>query len=339
MLVRADSGPAVGTGHLMRCLALAEACRERGIESVLVTSEIADSLRERVQLTGTEVIALDVEPASREDAAGTAEIAAGRAASWVVLDGYDFDPSFQRALMQTGRRLLVVDDNGHLPEYRADVLLNQNPYARRDMYEASDIDTYLLGPRYALLRTEFLMASGRRRRTAPCGNILVTFGGADEHNLTERTMVAIGSLVKRFEVTVLVGALNANEEHLRAVAEEVGLHCNWLRNSSNVSDVMAWADLAVTAAGSTCWELAYMGTPMICVAVADNQRLIADSLASAGVALDAGWHSEVTSHHLGQVLALLVDDPKRIEAMSANGMRLIDGGGSARVVAEMLQLA
>src|SRR5262245_49913761 len=178
LLIRADASPEIGTGHVMRCLALAQAWHERGGEAILVTARSIDSLKPRLDEEGLPVRRLDDESGSLGDARATARLAREIGADWAVLDGYHFTAEYQRVLKAAAVRVLVIDDYGHAEHYWADAILNQNLHARESLYPSRKSDIrLLLGPRYTLLRREFWKWRGwKRTHPREATKVLVTFG-------------------------------------------------------------------------------------------------------------------------------------------------------------------
>lgn len=337
LMVRVDANPSVGAGHFMRCLALVEAWRDRGNRSIIVTSHISHSLHRRADMRMIEFVEVEVVPGSNADVQSIVNLTQRHSPAWVVLDGYSFDMHFQQDVKDAGHhKLLVIDDVAHLSSYVAHALLNQNPFASSEMYSTSKVERFLLGPKYALLRSEFKNRQRSHSASKYSMNILVTFGGADEANVTETVLRGLRALNGRFQVKVVVGPLNPHRERLQATSEELGLSCTWVTHSSFMPEAMQWADLAITGSGSTCWELAYLGIPMVCVVVADNQRGIASHLAQIGAALDAGPREDLHPDDISRLVGGLLVDPSRLGQMGRRGRHLVDGRGSSRVVGEML---
>ena len=268
------------------------------------------------------------------DAGETVELAGEIGADWVVLDGYQFGTEFQRVIKNAGLRLLVVDDDGCARHYVADLILNPNPCAVREMYPSHDSSTaLLLGPRHALLRREFLPARpANRTHAARARRVLVTLGGADPDNRTRTILEAIASIEELTTIAV-VGPNNPRATELEQLARRLGGRITIRRNPPDMPQLMAWADLAISAAGSTCWELAFMGTPMLLVVLAENQRPNATCLDKLGVAGNLGWHGELSEDNAGVAIMHTLDDPALRASMSQKGSALVDGLGSARVVA------
>ena len=215
LLIRADGGPQIGTGHLMRCLALAQHwLLERGPVTFLLAAD-APTFSARLRGEGGDRQLIDVEPGSEADAQATSTAAAELGARWIVCDGYHFGADYQRRLKADGRRLLFVDDYGHGGEYCADLVLNQNLYAEPSPYARRETATeLLLGSRYALLRREFVAAErpGGGQRIVPpdATRILITLGGADPAGFTAVAVAALGGLAGKsapFEGLVVVGGV------------------------------------------------------------------------------------------------------------------------------------
>ena len=156
LLFRTDASVGSGTGHVMRCLALAQALQDAGGHAIFAVADATPALEERLRMEKVEHLRPKVIPGSPDDAKETVELAQKKNASWVVVDGYHFGAEYQSLLKAAGLKLLFVDDNGHGESYSADLVLNQNTHARPGLYRKRDPQTrLLLGPRYAMLRREF----------------------------------------------------------------------------------------------------------------------------------------------------------------------------------------
>lgn len=302
LLVRADASPAIGLGHAMRCLALAQAHRDAGGEAVFAMEDPPEPFAARLAREGCEL----------RDAAETAALA--REAAWVVLDGYHFDAAYERTL-RAAARLLVLDD--HDADHDADLILRQGLGARAG-------DGVLAGSRYALLRREFRAWETPPRPIAcDVSRVLVTLGGGDPGPLIETVLAAVAR--PDHEVQWITGALNPRRDAPPGVEVVV--------DATDMPERMHWADLAVTAAGSTSWELARVGTPQVAIELADNQRPVARALEQHGIAVRAGWHADLD----GAALAAAIDGltAGRRAEMSRRGRATVDGQGAVRVLEAM----
>lgn len=337
LLIRADGGPQIGTGHLMRCLALAQHwLRVRGPVTFVLAADVP-AFAARAQSEGCELQLIEVEPGNAADADATLAAARRLGAEWIACDGYHFGADYQRRLKSGGCKLLFVDDYGHGAEYCADLVLNQNLYAEPSRYQQRGPGTeLLLGSQFALLRREFVAAERSPRMVAPVAKrLLITLGGADPAGFTPTAVAALAHVDRELEALVVVGGSNPRRAEIEHAASALGPRVQVVSAVDDMPVRMAWADLAVTAGGSTCWELLYSGVPALVVILADNQIAVAESVARNGAGLDLGWSTRVSSAQLGSAIAELARDYALRQAMVRSGQSLVDGRGAQRVVERM----
>lgn len=338
IIVRADASEQIGSGHLMRCLALAQVWQDRGGEAVFASAMASPGPELRLRSEGFETFRLPVEPGSAEDAARTIALARELNAIWMVVDGQHFGAEYQRAIEEAGLKLLFVDDNAHAASYHADIVLNQNLHAHAGLYANRDAGTQLLlGTEYALLRREFLKYRDGKREFPDVGRkVLVTMGGADPNNVTLKVVQALKMMDIGLEAIVVTGWDNPHFEGLRSVAGDSQTAIRLEKNVTNMPELMAWADVAVSAGGSTCWELLLLKVPVCIIVKAEIEWGVAEELEKSEIALSLGWWSQVTPAKLARELTELMRDRQRREQMGASGAGLIDGVGGQRVVAAMM---
>jgi len=335
LIVRADAGIQVGTGHVMRCLALAQEWIANSGKVRFMGAGLSLGLRNRLESEGCTVVEIESEGADIDFLRHVSKSTA-LYCPWVLLDGYHFTPSLQQSIVNLGVRLAVVDDFGHVNPTCADMVINANPCALRDDYvlDRADADV-LLGSRYALLRREFTRKKHIRRFETDETRILVTFGGSDPSNVTARVLDACSELDNNLKFKVLVGSLNPHRNELAASIKSLGNKANMLEPVSDMSDLMAWADMAIAAGGHTCWELAAMGLPALVIEIADNQSRIAAALAQAGTVITLGPEKLLQHDSLVAALRDLVSSPAKRCQMSVNAMSMVDGFGCRRIVQKM----
>ncbi len=318
LLIRADASPQMGTGHVMRMLALALAARDAGIDVALTGHVAVAWVVDRLAHEQLAFYPLDGVPPATESPHPLLAAMECHAPDWVVLDGYHFGLDCQQAVREAGMRLLLVDDYHHQPDYTADILLNQNIGCEGWSYGPKVART-LLGPRYALLRPEFT-ASVASERQAGC-NLLLTLGGGDfSVRLRELQPILSDPALQGWTLWVIAGAMPPAviAEILAACPAELVI----LPRVDDVPGLMRMTDVAITAGGSTCWELCALGVPFLTVEVAENQRGVIAGLAQAGVAQPLTLES---------LRACLAHDTVR-ETARRKGRALVDGRGAERVV-------
>jgi len=341
LILRSDADSQIGIGHVIRSLALSQAWHDSGGRSTFVSSLLSPALRIMIEAEGCRIHLIDARPGSRADAAATADLMRKFPKSWVVLDGYHFDAEYHKTLKDSGCRLLCIDDNGQADFNSADIVLNQNLHANERLYASKDAHTrLLLGPRFSLLRRQFRKRPTAVRNTAPfASRLLVTMGGGDKNNVTSRIIKAIkGIKFANFNTKVIIGQTNPHLDSLTGAISETGCAFTLLKDVADMVELMAWADMAVSGGGSTCWELACMGLPAVVLTTFDNQKHIADRLNDLGVVLGLGWHEEVDDIKLRDSIWMVSQSAKQRRQMSLNGMRLVDGKGVDRAIRAMSDL-
>jgi UDP-2,4-diacetamido-2,4,6-trideoxy-beta-L-altropyranose hydrolase len=335
LLIRADANAQMGTGHIMRCLALAQAWQDARGEVTFALALRAAALEDRLRADKMSVRSLAVSPGSLEDADQTARLAKQLAASWVVLDGYHFGASYQRFLKDAGLRLLLVDDIGGADHYFADIILNQNLHAHPGLYPSKEPGTQLLlGTDYVLLRREFLKWHGSPRQIpAIARRILITLGGGDADNITLKVIKALSYLeVENLEALAVIGGSNLHYPELQQATATADYSIRLVQNVTDMPELMAWADVAVSAGGSTCWELVFMGLPAVVFILAANQRPVAQALNKEMVAINLGSPTSHSLETISQALTRLISDSRSREKISLKGHKLVDGQGVQRIL-------
>lgn len=321
LLVRVDGNARIGFGHVMRSLALGQAWLRAGGEIQYAVAAENEHAQKRLSAAGFPVSRIESAAATSEDAQKTKNLAK----EWVVVDGYEFNDDYTACLKQPGARILVVDDDGNSSWRQADLILNQNLHANAGMYAGSTASEFCLGPEFALLRSEFV----RRERSVPqeARRILITLGGGDQSDVATKILAPFRSAEwSCCEILVLsAGPVNG------------GPHIGVLKSSDQMADLMRWADVAISGAGSTVWELCFIGTPFVTVVLAPNQEEIAASLEREGIADIAGKITALDPAAIaGRVMSLVKDFNRRVKISEAQ-QRLVDGEGARRVVAKMLE--
>ncbi len=334
LVIRADAGPDIGTGHVMRCLALAEAWRSlRGGEAVFAGRVEPAGLRERIEGAGFSVIMPEGSTAAAE-AAWLAGFCRSTAAAWLVLDGYGFDPAYREGCRAPGCLLLVMDDLAGFAPTAADLLCNQNVYAG-DLDYGHASGRLLLGPRYALLREDF-RRQPPRLRSGRVERLLVSMGGADPENATCVLLAALDRLGCRdMRVKVVVGPANRYLREVEDLSRRVGYPCGLAVEPERMDRLIDWADAAVSAAGSGLYEFLAMGCPVAALVIAANQEMNCRAFSRCGLAWPLGAFSGGRVDSLASGLQGFLSDSVARQRFSAAGPRLVDGKGALRLVAEM----
>jgi len=331
LLIRAEATPKSGLGHLMRCLALAQAWTDAGGHVVVCADTARSSFQ---QLVSTEKFdfreALGI---GDEDAVAVAECARETNATWLMLDGYSFSSSYLGNLRKHSKaRILFMDDQPTLKrDVDVDVVLNNNIFSKCEDYETSATSFVLAGAKYFLLRKEF-----QQKRNHP-DKIVVTMGGSDLHGSAVHVCRCLFNEVWPLPLEIIVGAMSPSMELIKKMGREC--RTNRVEVSIQPEDLanrFASAAVAITAAGVSASEFAALGVPAIHLVLAENQKPVAEAFHKAGAAINLGDHQAVTDKEICGTLRSLLNDKPQMQRMAQQGRSLIDGNGTRRVVSELV---
>ncbi len=333
LVIRVDANLDIGMGHFMRCLALAQAWQR--YEGHVTFTISGDQLKQRVENMGMDYSTLLVEPGSMDDARLLVETCKKLGADWIIVDGYHFKSDYHAYLKECGFNLLIIDDEGKLDYYHADIILNQNLHASLDLYNnISESTVLLLGADYVLLRKEFLRWRGWTREFKPLVNhLLITLGGSDKNNYTLKIIEALALLsVENLDVIVLVGVNNPHIKCLRDAFSKYTLKIDIRQNVGDMPGIMAWADLAFSSGGITVWEMAFMGLPTIVGATSPVEELLIEGLNNYNLFCNVGKIDSIGVSDLSQVFKELLSNREKRMFMSDRGKNFVDGYGVDRVI-------
>ena len=356
---RVDASLEIGTGHVMRCLTLADALRTRGAECHFISHEHPGHLLELVRQRSFQVTVLPAcEPGEdgnakhyslpphvgwldcdwQTDAEQTANILAKLTPNWLVVDHYALDSLWEEALREHYEKLMVIDDLADRPHV-CDLLLDQNLGKKVEDY-AGLVPPHcvvLVGPQYALLRPEFAdlrECSLKRREVPQLKRLLISMGGVDQPNATGQVLEALKEcpLLGDCQITVVMGGQAPWLTHVHELAATMPWSVNVLINIGNMAQVMADSDLAIGAAGSTSWERGCLGLPTLVVVLAKNQKAIAEAIRLTGAAMVLPIENPLDfSASIKKAISSLVSDTTGLERMIAAAAAITDGEGVHRV--------
>ena len=329
--VRVDSSEQIGSGHLMRCLTLAERMREKGKKVHFICRALPGNLAalvkqrefslhllpyegEDTSLTGYAAwLAVPMEV----DAAETREVLQRIApVECLVVDHYGLDCGWEQQIRPFVQKIFVIDDLANR-RHDCDILLDQNFYRDMEKRYVGLVPPHcrlLLGPRHALLRREFYEARKTlRRRDGHLRRILVFYGGSD---LTRETEKAIHALIRlalpSVDVDVIVGGSNSRQSDISELCSQYDFLHYYLQ-VDNIAEFMAKADLCLGAGGTTTWERCFLGLPAIVTAIAENQFEICRDCAEAGLIYYLGKWDEVSEADIAESVKVF-SQPEKLRA-------------------------
>ena len=354
IVVRADASLTMGSGHIMRCLTLADWLKQQGHDisficrahdghladligqkgfsvQLLAKSETADFIKQHVHSEW-------LGASESDDFAECKPILQALKPDWLIIDHYAIGKNWEQQAKRLlpNLKILAIDDLADRT-HDCEILLDQNFGRKNEDYQPlvpSDCQR-LLGTRYTLLRDEFArwraISLNRRKSVQPPNNILVNLGGVDNDNVTLKILQSLNTFVQQstqaFNVTVVMGKTAPHIVRIQDFAKQANFPCHVIVNANNMAELMANADLAIGAAGSTTWERCCLGLPMVLIVLADNQQVIAKALADKNV-VKVVTDMAALDEQLPRLLSEIADNYKKFSRQSA---KLVDGQGAKRV--------
>lgn len=355
---RVDASTEIGSGHVMRCLTLADALAETGARCTFVMRQKPGNLEEAVRGRGHSVVMLppperaisasggEEEPLHAQwlgihwenDASETLTALADIDLDWLVVDHYALDARWESRVAGCARLLMVIDDLADR-KHTCDLLLDQNLGRRPEDYAGliSPETKRLIGPRFALLRNEFVRArepSLQARALREPARLLISLGGVDADNITGDVLGVLADMPEagQWQVTVVLGAACPHAGSIREQADAMIHRVEVVVGASNMAELMAGADLAIGAAGGSAWERCCLGLPTLLIVMADNQRPGARALEAAGAAICLGEPHGVQGRLAGELRRLMKPGNDVLPELASKAASLCDGLGTRRVL-------
>jgi len=365
---RADASLQIGSGHIMRCLTLADALAANGADCQFICREHEGNLIAFIRAKGYAVHALAMatqdcaaQQATTEqttlpalahghwlgatqgqDAEACALAMSQQSIDWLVVDHYGIDAHWQQALAPYYHRLMVIDDLADRP-HRCHLLLDQT-YGRQAadyLPLVPDHCQVLAGAHYALLRPEFAALrqySLQRRATPAVRRLLLNMGGVDKDNATGQVLQALRetALPPDCQITVVMGPTAPWLQQVAEQARSIPWPTQVLAGVSNMAQLMAESDLAIGAAGATTWERCCLGLPSAMIVLAENQRYAASILETSHAARMLDLETNLASD-LARFIHQIISSNDTLLQMSNCASEITDGLGAERVAGLIAQ--
>ena len=356
VIFRTDASTQIGTGHVMRCLTLADALHERGAECLFICRPHIGHLLGLIAQRGHRVAALSelsensLPPSAgiahaqwlgtdwESDASDTKQVLGKQSVDWIVVDHYALDAQWEQQLRPICKQLMVIDDLADR-QHDCDLLLDQNygclEKAYRDKVPAKC--RLLLGPKHALLRPEYQKyRSTLRQWGGVIQRVLVFFGGSDNQNITVQSLHALMATdIPDLEIDVVVGANSQQLEQIQQI-EDNNPKVRIYQNLPHLADLMVKADLALGAGGGTIWEYFCLGLPSIVISIAENQRSTCEALQKDSYLYYLGSSKVVTEQCITEkVLEVANNKHNENREQKRRIMELVTGHGAEAVCREM----
>lgn len=337
LVIRADASISIGTGHIMRCLILAELLRQQDVKVFFICREEMGHLCEYIEQKGYKVGRIHDSPIVHEtkidrqieDATESINILErwNMPINWLIVDHYELDIYWELKLKPKVNNVMVIDDLANR-RHDCDLLLDQNFHLNFEKRYDTLVPSYctkLLGPRHVLLRPEFLRERNKRERDGVIRRILIFYGGSDPTNETVKAIKAIQTMkLSNLEVDVVVGQANPYKNTIRDLCSQ-SYNFNYYCQINNMAELMCRADLSLGAGGGTMWERCYLGLPAIITEIATNQVEAVAAVGTQGAVWTLGWHELVTIEVIADKIQKALEVPNELKEMSRKAQLLMSG--------------
>lgn len=341
VIIRADASAHIGSGHIMRCLVLADELKAAGKDVVFVCRLLTGHSCEYIEQRGYRVLRVPSDiplqlPSDPEefrkdiDTVLRASSSSNPQTNWLIIDHYSIDHTWEKAVRNYFDGIFVIDDFSNR-YHTADLLLNQN-IPNEMAYRYHNLVPHhcklLLGPEFLLLRPDFYTARRNlRNREGKLNRLLVFFGGSDPTNETKKVLQTLKNMViQDIRIDIIIGRANHQVSSITQSCKEISnveLHFQ----IENMAELIANADFALGAGGVSMWERCYLGLPSAVVIQADNQQEASSWVSNMGAVWYMGEHHQVTAQHYESILYKALSSPQALEDMSSRGLELTAGKG------------
>ncbi len=329
VFVRADGSTAIGIGHILRSLTLAQELKLEGYDVVFLCRELNNVLVKRIKDAGCGFVLIPkIEPFEQEKIF-VGSLIKERKPQWIIVDHYGIKEDYYSFLGKHSVKILAIDDINHT-RFPVNILLNQNIHALDLKYECLPKTVQLLGPQYALVRKIYQQRRQNALIRKELSNVLIFMGGGDQDNQTLKVFHAACSLRRSIKIQIVIGGAYPHRRSLEQEVKNSGRDVVIHQDLDHLADVMLCADLAIGSGGSVSWEMATMKLPMVLMPIAENQRGVVDSLAKTGAAINAGWFRDTSKEQLAKILVSLTD--VQLAQMSQVSSGVCDGAGVSKVI-------
>jgi UDP-2,4-diacetamido-2,4,6-trideoxy-beta-L-altropyranose hydrolase len=335
IVIRADANHAIGVGHFTRCMSLARELKSSGHEVEFQSICEIPGLTQLAADNGLAITRINTD----EPGSDPIFIDTGTQYDWSILDGYHFTTPSHNAANNIADHLLIIDDAPRNIEYPTTLVLDQNYGAENQQYPTPP-EAQLLGTTYALIRPEItaLRESSLSRSRRNTTSVVVMFGGSDPAGATGNVVEALAKITTNtLQVTVIAGPANTRTSELKQQCNDTGF--NLLVNPPDLPDILSTSNLAISATGTTVWELMCLGVPVLSISIADNQIPAAIALEKDGLIEYFGQSSDLSAESLAQLITDKLANPDKLADMARRASEKVDGRGALRVVAAMTRLA
>jgi len=327
---RVDASKNIGMGHIMRCIALSEELIKRGHICYFLSKIRDDFLINKIKKMKIEFFYLDNNLTLLDDLKKLINLSKKYYIDWIITDNYWVTSDYLKVIKEKGFNVITIDDLAYT-YYYSDLVVNQNINADKFIYKAESYTKFLLGTKFVILRNELLKKEKKTFKNN-VNKIMVTFGGTDNNNLTLKVLKILSKIKKDVEFSIICGPFNPYYKKIESYFKKSNQYFRVISQPKEMANLYLETDIAISAGGTTSYELAYFGIPNIIITIAENQNEIAKELDKQNISFFIGDKNNFKENELLNKVKKLTDNKNIRETMSKNGQRNVDGKGKIRII-------
>ena len=342
IIFRVDSGVRIGSGHMFRCITLAKALKNHNI--IFLCKEISLEFRKLCKNNNFQIYyirknrSLEKKIDSNLDSKKTIEIIIRKKINpdLIIIDNYYINNNWEKALKKYVKKIVVIDDFINR-KHDCDMIINQNLSKKQiKKYQLSFPENCfkLFGPKFAILRNEFIENRKRVKTRESIKNILISFGSSDPTNETIKAIRAMKDFQK-YKIDVVVGTLNRRKNVIKKICSNFN-NLKFHLQTDKMALLMRKADISIGAAGTTSWERCCLGLPTIVSILSKDQLIIVENLVTQKTIINLGFSKDVKEQDYLNTFKSL--NNTNLKKMSEKCMKIVDANGSIRVAQQIQKL-
>lgn len=326
---RVDADESIGIGHLMRCLALSEEFNRRGYSCFFVTKIENNELKTKIKKENY-LFKINPNLNIHNDVKELINFSKKKDVNWIITDHYGLKEEYISEIKKKKIKVLSIDDNAQI-HYKSDIVLNQNIDSENLNYSSENHTKFLLGPKYAILRDRLLIRENKTFNN-DVKEILLMLGGTDKENMTLKLIKLLETVSNQIDIIVIIGPLNPNYNEIFKYVKDKKLKIKVIKSPEHMEKIYLNTDIAISAGGISCYELAYFGIPNLIITIAENQIKTAEGLHNQKVSIYLGTKNHLNKISINKKIYELINNISLRKTMSINGMKLVDGQGKKRII-------
>lgn len=349
---RVDASYQIGSGHLVRCLSLAKELREKNIESIFITKKNKGDLISLIIKNKFKFTIINYKKKSNDDllnwkldAIETAKKIKNKGITHLIIDHYGIEKKWEEYLNDFVNKIIVIDDLADRKHF-CDILIDNSLPKKNYLKLVPSHSKILVGPEFIFLDKSFIEERSKMKKIENEKEekkhiFYVSYGASDITQETIKTIIALKKLKNKisFEAKIIVGKNNKQKKKIKELCYKDKKNFSYFEQPFNVANIMSKCSIGIGSPGTTTWERCFMGLPSILISVAENQIKIGNACNDLNIAMYVGNSAKISSDSLRKIIMRFLQSPKKILEFKKNGLKVVDGYGTKKVLNSIIELS